>query len=371
MKNNTRYSRQINLPEIGEGGQKRLRAASVLVVGAGGLGCPALLYLAAAGVGKIGIVDGDKIERSNLHRQVLYSDRDVGDSKAEVAAKKIKALNPDLKIISYTDWLSNRNAMEIIRDYDIVVDGTDNFPARYLINDACFFLDKPFVYGSVYRFEGQVSVFNWKSKKDKGPNYRDLFPDPPPPELVPDCSEAGVLGVLPGLIGTMQATEVIKAITGMGGFLTGRLLLFDAVQYETQITTIEKRKDNPVSGENPTIKELIDYEVFCSPGSRFQKNNEISAEELKAWIDSEEDIQLVDVRRKDEYDENHLKESMLIPLDEIEQNRDQIDRSKKTVLYCQSGKRSAEAFQLLAGDGEFRSLHHLQGGLEAWKRVHG
>ncbi len=368
MIRHSRYNRQISLPEIGPEGQEKLRLASVLVVGAGGLGCPALLYLAAAGVGRIGIADGDVVELSNLHRQVLYSEQDVGKPKPETAALKLKRRNKEIKITVYNSWLSNKNAMEIIGGYDIVIDGTDNFPTRYLINDACIFRKKPFVYGSVYRFEGQLSLFNHALPDgSRGPNYRDLFPEPPPAGLVPDCSEGGVLGVLPGIIGTMQATEAIKWIVGMDGLMNGKLLMYDAVRGESQVIAIPKRDDNPVTGNNPAVSRLIDYEQFCNP-SAGDGVNEISAEELKNWIKSGKHFRLIDVREPEEFEAFHIG-GELIPLGQIGQFAEELAPDQPVVFYCRTGRRSADAINKLRTSRRFSKLYNLRGGIEAWKRT--
>ncbi len=364
----SRYRRQIRLPEIGLEGQEKLRSASVLVVGAGGLGCPALLYLIAAGIGKIGIVDGDRVELCNLHRQVLFSEKDVGELKSEIASRKLKNRNSDVKVTSHNFWLSNDNIMETLAGYDIVIDGTDNFPTRYLINDACILLEKPFVYGSVYRFEGQLSLFNDEQPDGtRGPNYRDLFPEPPPAELVPDCSDAGVMGVLPGIIGTMQANEVIKWITGMDGLMNGRLLIFDAVQSESQLVSIPKRIDNPVTGENPSITRLIDYEQFCNPANG-DGVDEISTKELKNWIKTGKDFRLIDVRQPEEFEVSHLG-GELIPLEQIDYIAESIRSDQPVVFYCRTGRRSAEAIRKLNPHVKFNNLYNLKGGMESWKRM--
>ncbi|MCC5905161.1 MAG: ThiF family adenylyltransferase [Balneolaceae bacterium] len=364
----SRYRRQIRLPEVGLKGQEKLRSASVLVVGAGGLGCPALLYLIAAGIGKIGIVDGDRVELSNLQRQVLYSEEDVGELKSEIASRKLKNHNSDVNLSSHNFWLSNDNVMETLTGYDIVIDGTDNFPTRYLINDACIFMEKPFIYGSVYRFEGQLSLFNYAQPDGtRGPNYRDLFPEPPPAELVPDCSDAGVMGVLPGIIGTMQANEVIKWITGMDGLMSGRLLIFDAVQCESQVVSIPKRIDNPVTGKNPSITRLIDYEHFCNPANG-DGVDEISTKELKNWIKTGKDFRLIDVRQPEEYEVSNLG-GELIPLLQINHISEDIRSDQPVVFYCRTGRRSAEAIRKLNAHEKFNNLYNLKGGMESWKRM--
>jgi len=363
-----RYIRQISLPEIGSKGQEKLSKASVLVVGAGGLGCPALLYLAAAGVGTIGIVDGDLVEISNLHRQVLYGEGDIGKQKTEAAADRLREMNSEIDLHTHPAWLNRENAKEILGDYDIIIDGTDNFPTRYLINDACVLLGKPFIYGSIYRFEGQISLFNHlKSEKTRRPNYRDLFPEPPPAELVPDCSEAGVMGVLPGIIGTLQATEAIKWITGMDGLLDGKLLIFDAVNYESRTINIYPRNDNPISGQNPTITDLIDYEQFCSPQTDTGISN-ISPAELVKWMKSDTKPELLDVRTAEEHKAFNIG-GKLIPHSEIESISEELKPNTKTVLYCRTGKRSSKAIRQLKDQGATGELYNLTGGIEAWKRI--
>jgi sulfur-carrier protein adenylyltransferase/sulfurtransferase len=357
-----RYSRHLILPEFGEKGQIKLKKAKVLIVGAGGLGSPLLLYLTAAGVGTIGIVDFDNIELSNLQRQVLFTDQDIGEPKIQAAYSRLKSLNPHTKFILHEERLTAENALAILKDYDVVADGTDNFPTRYLINDACLLLNKPNVYGSIYRFEGQVSVFNYVSKKgERGPNYRDLFPTPPPPEMVPNCAEGGVLGVLAGIIGTMQANEVIKVITGIGITLSGRLFIIDTLSFETR--TVKLRK----AAEDNTITELIDYEEFCGMNDNTTPYDvrEITVHELKDMIDNGDDFQLIDVRTAFE---NHVANigGEVIPLEEIVSHVDEISRDKKVVLYCKVGIRSMEAILHLQGVFDFNNLYNLKGGINAW-----
>jgi molybdopterin/thiamine biosynthesis adenylyltransferase len=327
-----RYSRHIIIPEFNIEGQKKLKAAKVLVIGTGGLGSPMLLYLAAAGVGTIGIVDFDVVDDSNLQRQVLYSVKDVGRPKVEAAKERILGLNPHINVIAYNEHLSSKNALEIFKDYDVVADGTDNFPTRYLVNDACVLTGIPNVYASIFRFDGQVSVFNYNN----GPNYRDLYPEPPPPGLVPSCAEGGVLGVLPGIIGSLQANEVIKVITGIGETLSGRLFAFDALNFSTKIFKIGKDKSNPLNGENPTIKELIDYQQFCGivPDVINEKVKEITVQELKQKIDAKEDFQLIDVREKHEYDFVNLG-AELIPLNTVLDNVEKFSRDKQVISTLQ------------------------------------
>ncbi|HLR25284.1 MAG TPA: molybdopterin-synthase adenylyltransferase MoeB, partial [Fodinibius sp.] len=347
------YSRQLSIPEFGIEGQKKLKAAKVLAVGTGGLGAPMLQYLAAAGVGTIGLVDFDTIEASNLHRQVLFGASDVGRSKVEVAKERLQEINPHITINRHETRLTSENALEIIRDYDVVADGTDNFPTRYLVNDASVMLDKPNVHGSIFQFEGQVSVFNYVDREGtRGPNYRDLFPEPPPPGLVPSCAEAGVLGVLPGIIGSIQAVEVIKAITGIGQVLSGRLFLFDSLSFRTRTVKVTKNEENPLRGKNPEITELIDYEAFCGissgNGKAEEKSDipEVTVQEYKTWLDAGEDVQLIDVREPHEVEIAEIG-GKLIPLKTIVDQTDKISRDKKVVVHCRSGQRSADAIKKL------------------------
>jgi molybdopterin/thiamine biosynthesis adenylyltransferase/rhodanese-related sulfurtransferase len=359
-----RYSRHIIIPEFNIEGQKKLKAAKVLVIGTGGLGSPMLLYLAAAGVGTIGIVDFDVVDDSNLQRQVLYSVKDVGRPKVEAAKERILGLNPHINVIAYNEHLSSKNALEIFKDYDVVADGTDNFPTRYLVNDACVLTGIPNVYASIFRFDGQVSVFNYNN----GPNYRDLYPEPPPPGLVPSCAEGGVLGVLPGIIGSLQANEVIKVITGIGETLSGRLFAFDALNFSTKIFKIGKDKSNPLNGENPTIKELIDYQQFCGivPDVINEKVKEITVQELKQKMDAKEDFQLIDVREKHEYDFVNLG-AELIPLNTVLDNVEKFSRDKQVIVHCKGGVRSAKAIQALEEKG-FNNLYNLKGGIVAYAK---
>lgn len=355
-----RYARHLAIPEFGIEGQHRLKTARVLVIGSGGLGSPLLLYLAAAGIGKIGIVDFDTVDISNLQRQVLFSVDDVGQSKAELAARRIRALNPHVEVQVYREAFTRHNAMDIIRDYDIVADGTDNFPTRYLVNDACVLAGKVNVYASIFRFEGQVSVFNYEYPNgERGPNYRDMFPEPPPPGMVPNCAEGGVLGVLPGIIGSMQASEVIKVISGVGEPLAGRLFLFDAASFTTRVLKVPKSPET-------SITKLIDYDQFCgavpSPADTVR---EIDVRELKAMQERAEDFQLIDVREPYEYDITNLG-GELIPPSEIEREHQRIARDKKVVLHCRSGKRSADAIRLLESKYGFNNLYNLKGGILAW-----
>jgi len=369
-----RYSRHIIIPEFNIEGQKKLKNAKVLVIGTGGLGAPLLLYLTAAGVGTIGIVDMDVVDDSNLQRQVLFTVKDIGRPKVEVAAERLAQLNPHVKFVTYNTQFHSSNAFDILKDYDVVADGTDNFPTRYLVNDASVLLGKTNVYGSIFRFDGQVTVFNYQYENgETGPNYRDLYPEPPPPGLVPSCAEGGVLGVLPGIIGSMQASEVIKVITGVGDPLVGRLFTYDALNFETRILRFKKDKHNPISGENITIRELIDYEQFCGivkqpAHSETQKTNtvkEITVQELKQLFDSKADFQLIDVREDYEFEIANLG-GELIPLGTVLQNVDTINKEKQVVVHCRSGKRSADAIRVLEERFGFENLYNLKGGILAY-----
>lgn len=367
----SRYSRHILLPELGLAGQEKLKNSKVLVLGAGGLSCPALLYLTAAGVGTIGIVDFDTVESSNLQRQVLYNVSDIGTPKVEAARKHLLALNPHLEINTYAIKIDSTNAMDIIGAYDVIIDGTDSFSTRYLANDACVLLNKPLVYGAIYRFNGQVSVFNYtKTNGSKGPNYRDLYPTPPAPGEVPDCSEAGVLGVLPGIIGTMQATEAIKIITGIGEPLSGKLWLYDALTAAVNIIEIQADSTNPISGTNPSITKLINYDEFCNfipstINSNITMIKEITPAELKQKMDNKEDFQLIDVREEYEYDTCNLG-GELIPLGTIINETERISKEKPVVVHCRSGKRSATAILELQNRHGYTNLINLKGGILAW-----
>ena len=364
-----RYSRHLIIPEFNIEGQRKLKEAKVLVVGTGGLGAPLIQYLSAAGVGTIGIVDFDVIDDSNLQRQVLFTSADVGRPKVEVAKERIEAQNPFIQIITYNTQLTSENALEIIRDYDVVADGTDNFPTRYLVNDACVLSDKVNVYASIFRFDGQVSVFNHLHEDGtRGPNYRDLFPSPPPPGLVPSCAEGGVLGVLPGIIGSLQANEVIKVITGIGEPLSGRMFIFDALSFETRTLNLRKDEKNPLNGKNPTQTELIDYEMFCGIGQENGKTanvKEITVKELESWQAEKKDFQLIDVREGYEYDIANLG-GELIPLAKVEKAVNKIASDKEVVIHCRSGKRSADAIQLLEQKYGFKNLYNLKGGILAY-----
>ncbi len=364
-----RYSRHLIIPEFNIEGQRKLKQARVLVIGTGGLGAPLLQYLGAAGIGTIGIVDFDVVEDSNLQRQVLFTQKDIGRPKVEAAKERIAAQNPHITINTYNTLFNSKNAIEIAENYDLIADGTDNFPTRYLVNDVSVLLRIPNVFASIFRFEGQLTVFNYGGKNGTaGPNYRDLFPSPPPPGLVPSCAEGGVIGVLPGILGSLQANEVIKVITGIGDTLSGKLFLFDALSFETRILKIEKDKDNPLTGENPTLTELIDYEQFC--GLTIQKDEkrenvkEISVQTLDRWL-KEEDIQLIDVREPFEYEIVNIN-GQLIPQNQVLEQVDKISTEHKVVIHCRSGKRSADVIELLQDNYNFQNLFNLEGGILEW-----
>ncbi len=357
-----RYSRHLIIPEFNLKGQENLKNSKVLVVGSGGLGSPTLLYLTAAGIGTIGIVDFDVVEDSNLQRQVLFTTKDIGKPKAEVAAKRLRELNSFITFNVFNDLLNSGNALDIIKDYDIVVDGTDNFPTRYLVNDACVILDKVNVYGSIFRFEGQVSVFNYlNADGTRGPNYRDLFPEPPPPGMVPSCAEGGVLGVLPGIIGSCQANEVIKIASGVGDPLSGRLFLFDAFTFETRIVSIP----NPTS--KIRIEKLIDYDDFCGIGKSTEpeKIKSMTPIQLSENLRNGNNIQLIDVRESYEQDIANIG-GELMPLNGIETFTDKISREGKVVIYCRTGVRSKNAIEKLEKEFGFDNLYNLTGGILAW-----
>jgi adenylyltransferase/sulfurtransferase len=359
-----RYSRHLILPEFGEEGQLKLKQSSVLVVGAGGLGCPVLLYLAAAGVGKIGVVDFDVVDRSNLQRQVLFTEDDIGKYKSDTAIERLSRLNPGISFINHSTRLTSENALEIIDKYDLVADGSDNFPTRYLVNDACVILKKPNVHGSIFRFEGQVSVFNHLLPDgSRGPQYRDIFPSPPPPALVTSCAEGGVLGVLPGIIGSLQANEIIKVLTGIGEPLAGRLFIMDALNFETRTMKIRK---NP---ELKPVDELIDYEDFC--GLRTQEAHElkeISARDLKELVDKkEQEIQIIDVREPHEYQLGNIG-GLSIPLGKIEELHEKISQEGKKIVVCRSGVRSQKAIGFLKNKN-YNQLYNLKGGLLEWAKT--
>ena len=361
-----RYSRHLIMPEVGMEGQLKLKQAKVLCIGTGGLGAPLGLYLAAAGVGRIGLVDFDKVDLTNLQRQILFDTKDIGRPKIEAATNRLRDLNPDIQIDTFETRLTSENALDILKDYDIVVDGTDNFPTRYLVNDACVILGKPNVYGSIFRFEGQITIFAYPG----GPCYRCLYPEPPPPGLVPSCAEGGVLGVLPGIVGAIQAAETLKLIIGKGESLVGRLLLFDALAMRFRELKLRKNPECTVCGEHPTTTKLIDYEEFC--GIRGEESAspaqavvpEISPRELKARLDRGDDLFILDVREPHEYQICNLG-GHLIPLGELSRRVNELDSSREIVAHCRSGKRSAEAVEFLRSAG-FRKVLNLKGGILAW-----
>jgi len=360
----SRYSRHLILPEVGVEGQLKLKKARVLLIGTGGLGAPLGMYLAAAGVGTLGLVDFDNVDASNLQRQIIHGTRDVGRPKIASARDRLLDINPNVNIETYETRLTSQNALDIIKKYDIVVDGTDNFPTRYLVNDACVLLGKPNVYGSIFRFEGQASVF-WA---EKGACYRCLYPEPPPPGLVPSCAEGGVLGVLPGIIGSIQANETIKLILGGGEPLINRLLLFDAWKMRFRELKLHKNPQCPICGENKTIHQLIDYEVFCGlgPSSSEVEIEEITATELKRQIDLGKNIQIIDVRDSNEYAIARIPNSKLIPLSQIVERSKEIDPKLTAVLHCKGGLRSAKAINALKESGFTGTLINLKGGILAW-----
>lgn len=361
-----RYSRHLLLPEVGMEGQRRLKDARVLCVGTGGLGSPMLLYLAAAGVGTLGLVDFDVVDTSNLQRQIIHTTADVGRGKLDSAEGKLLALNPSLNVVKHSVRLSSANALDILRDYDIVADGTDNFPTRYLVNDACVLLDKPNVYGSIFRFEGQASVFATR----QGPCYRCLYPDPPPPGLVPNCAEAGVLGILPGLVGVIQATEVIKLIVGKGDPLIGRLLLIDSLAMRFRELKLRKNPECPVCGAHPSVTALIDYEQFCGLGAEPQHGSvvngipQLSVQELKKRIDAGDELLILDVRERFEYQIANIG-GKLIPQGEVPQRLHEIDRNSEIVVQCRSGVRSQQVAEFLSQAG-YLKVANLAGGILAW-----
>ncbi len=355
-----RYSRQLVLPEIGKEGQQKLKGSSVLIVGAGGLGIPAAVYLAAAGVGRIGIVDGDTIERSNLHRQVIYSESDLGRPKALVAQERLLEVNPHIKVSPHQVHLDSSNALEILKGYDVVVDCTDNFPARYLINDACVLLGKPDVYASIFRFDGQAAVFDAK----KGPCYRCLFPEPPPPETVQSCAIAGVLGVLPGIMGGIQAAQTVNMLVGTGQPLVGRLLLFNANDMTFNELKVGKNADCPVCGRNPTVTKLIDYDEFCGTRREFHVT-EVKPRALKQLIDAGSNLVLLDVREPFEHELCRIEGSVLLPVGELERRVGELNRDDEIVVYCHVGVRSARAAEFLSSRG-FKRVKNLSGGIMAW-----
>jgi sulfur-carrier protein adenylyltransferase/sulfurtransferase len=360
-----RYSRHLIMPEVALDGQKRLKQARVLTIGAGGLGSPLALYLAAAGVGTLGIVDFDVVDESNLQRQIIHGTSDLGRPKMESAREKVEDINPNVNVEAFEEALTSENALEIFEDFDVIVDGTDNFPTRYLVNDACVLTGKPNVYGSIFRFEGQASVFY----AEEGPCYRCLYPEPPPPGLVPSCAEGGVLGILPGAIGTIQATETVKLLLGIGEPLIGRLLLYDALNMRFREMKLRKDPNCPVCGENPTVTELIDYQAFCGIPQAQQADQaddvpEITVRELKEKLENGQNVSVLDVREPHEYEVANI-DARLIPLAELPERLIELDRDETLAVHCKTGSRSARAVQLLKEAG-FQNVYNVRGGITAW-----
>lgn len=363
-----RYSRHLIMPEVGMEGQLKLKASSVLCIGAGGLGSPVAMYLAAAGVGRIGIVDFDIVDYSNLQRQIIHGTPDVGRSKLDSASDRLNAINPEIHVETYNEALSSSNALRLLGGYDVIVDGTDNFPTRYLVNDACVLLGKPNVYGSIFRFEGQASVFATKG----GPCYRCLYPEPPPPGLVPSCAEGGVLGILPGVVGTIQATEAVKLIIGVGEPLINRFMIYDALRMKFRELKLRKDPECPVCGDTPSVTELIDYELFCgmtvepvATTSSSDSDEAISVEQLKLELDGDDELFLLDVREPEEFQICRIPGSTLIPLGELPGRLVELEGRSEMVVHCKSGVRSAKAVKLLREAG-FKKAKNLSGGILSW-----
>jgi sulfur-carrier protein adenylyltransferase/sulfurtransferase len=361
-----RYARHLNLSEVGLAGQKKFKAASVLCIGAGGLGSPIALYLAAAGIGKLGIVDFDRVDSSNLQRQILHTDADVGRPKTQSARETLAGINPHCEVVAHNTRITAENAFALLRPYDIVVDGTDNFPTRYLTNDACVLLKKPNVYGAIFRFEGQASVF---APHLGGPCYRCLYPEPPPPGTVPSCAEGGVLGVLPGIIGCIQATEILKLVLGKGAALLGRLLLFDALDMKFRELKLRRDPACPICGDHPTIKELVDYENFCgiNPEAKTMTNpDEVTVQDMKQALDNPSlGIKVLDVREPDEYVIAKVAGASLLPLSQLAERCSELDPDQAYYLHCKAGVRSLKALQFLRQKG-FKQLKSVKGGISAW-----
>jgi adenylyltransferase/sulfurtransferase len=362
-----RYSRHLILPEVGLAGQKRIKSTSVLCIGAGGLGSPIAMYLAAAGIGKLGLVDFDTVDFSNLQRQIIHGTEDVGRPKGESARDTINSINPNVEVVLHTTRLSSENALEIIGQYDIVVDGTDNFPTRYLTNDACVLLKKPNVYGSIFRFDGQASVF---APTLGGPCYRCLYPEPPPPGMVPSCAEGGVLGVLPGIIGCIQAAEILKLAIGKGSSLVGRLILFNALDMKFRELKLRRDPQCPICGDAPIIKELIDYEMFCGiepePAEPAANPDEVTVQDMKKALENPSlGIKVIDVREPDEYEIAHVEGVPQVPLSQIEQRFTELDPNQQYYLHCKAGVRSLKALNFLREQG-FKYLKSVKGGITAW-----
>jgi adenylyltransferase/sulfurtransferase len=360
-----RYSRHLIMPEFGMEGQRRLKESSVLLIGAGGLGSPLALYLAAAGVGRIGLVDFDVVDESNLQRQIVHGTSSLGVRKTESAKRRLLDLNPGIEVETYEEQITSENAFALIGPYDVIVDGTDNFPTRYLTNDASVMLGKPNVYGSIFRFEGQATVFHPKAG---GPCYRCLYPEPPPPGLVPSCAEGGVLGVLPGVIGTIQATEAIKLLTGIGETLVGRLMLYDALAMRFRELKLRRNPDCPVCGDHPTITELIDYDLFCGimpEPAQADNTYEITPVDVAAWLKRDDAPFLLDVREPNEWDIGHLPDATRISVNELQGRMNELDTAREMVVYCRSGARSGRAVDMLRAAG-FRKVKNMTGGILRW-----
>jgi adenylyltransferase/sulfurtransferase len=357
----SRYARHLSLPQVGLDGQRKLKGGRVLVVGAGGLGSPASLYLAAAGVGTIGLVDFDRVDESNLQRQVLYTQADIGLPKTDAAVSRLRATNPHINVVAHATRLQAANVADLFQPYDIVIDGTDNFATRYLVNDACVLLGKPNVYGSIFQFEGQMSVFATRG----GPCYRCLHPDPPPPGLVPNCAEGGVLGVLPGIVGTVQAVEAIKLILGTGEPLIGRFLVFDALRMRFRELKLPRDPGCPVCGDTPSITTLRDYDEYCDGAAQRQEGDGVTVEELKARMDQKADFVLVDVREPFEHAICEIPGAQLIPLGELAERFTELPRDREVIIHCKTGMRSARAAHFLKGKG-YQDVHNLEGGILAW-----
>jgi molybdopterin/thiamine biosynthesis adenylyltransferase/rhodanese-related sulfurtransferase len=364
-----RYSRHLPIPEVGLEGQKKLKNSSVLIIGTGGLGSPVALYLAAAGIGKIGIVDHDEVETSNLQRQIVHGSSVIGKAKVLSAKKRLQDLNPQIEIKAYNETFTSENAFRIAKAYDVIVDGTDNFPTRYLINDVCVFLGVPNVYGSIFRFDGQVCTFFAK----EGPCYRCLFPEPPPPGLVPSCADGGVLGILPGTIGTIQATETIKLLLGIGSNLVGKLLLYNALDMSFDFVNLKKNPNCKICGQNPEIIKLIDYDEFCGfPHKQelelpMKDESLINPKELKWKLDQNENFILLDVREKYELEISSLKGSFHIPFGQLPQRLNELDDKQEIIIFCRTGVRSKKALDLLKGSG-YKYVRHLEGGINSWAK---
>ncbi len=361
----TRYSRHLILPEFGMAGQRRVKQGSVLLIGTGGLGSPLALYLAAAGVGHIGLVDFDVVDESNLQRQIVHGTSTIGVRKTESAKQRLHDLNPNVDVTTYETQITSENAFEIMRPYDVIVDGTDNFPTRYLTNDASVMLGKPNVYGSIFRFEGQATVFY---PKEGGPCYRCLYPEPPPPGLVPSCAEGGVLGVLPGVIGTIQATEAVKLLAGIGDPLIGRLMLYDALSMRFRELKLRRNPNCPVCGEHPSVTELIDYDQFCGivpQPAQTDTSIEITPVEVAAWLDRADPPFLLDVREPNEWEIGHLPGATRISVNELQGRLNELDTAREMVVYCRSGVRSGRAVDMLRGAG-FRKVKNMTGGILRW-----